>query len=91
MPPVRGLIFFGGNAFYTAAKEIPKQINPTGLENEKGHYFRMPYFTPSGSQKPQMRWVSLGFLFDVASMEQAESCVTFQGFGGIPSTQPTGQ
>ena len=50
-----------------------------------------PNFTPSGCQKPQRRWVSLGFLFDVASMEQAESCVIFQGFGGIRSTQPTGQ
>ena len=50
-----------------------------------------PNFTPSGSQKPQRRWVSLGFLFDVASMEQAESCVNFQGFGNIRSTQPTGQ
>ena len=49
-----------------------------------------PNFTPSGCQRRQMRWVSLGFLFDIASMEQTESCVAFQGFGGIRSTQPTG-
>ena len=37
-----------------------------------------------------MRWVSLGFLFGVPSLVQAESCVSFQGFGSIRSTQPTG-
>ncbi|MCY4553911.1 MAG: hypothetical protein OXC79_09575 [Candidatus Poribacteria bacterium] len=49
-----------------------------------------PNFKPSGSREPQRRWVSLGFLFDVASMGQPESCVPFQGFGSIRSTQPTG-
>ena len=35
-------------------------------------------------------WVSLCFLFDVAPMRTAEGCATFQGFGCIRSTQPTG-
>ncbi len=35
-----------------------------------------------------MRWVSLGFLFDVASLVWVERCVSFPGFG--VSVQPNG-
>ena len=44
-----------------------------------------------GARKPQMRWVSLGFLFGVASLVRVGCCVSFQRFGGIRSTQPTGR
>ena len=45
--------------------------------------------TVRGSQKPLRRWVSLGFLFHVRSIEEVCACVTFQSFEGIRSTQPT--
>ena len=48
-----------------------------------------PNFTPSGSEKRLRRWVSLGFLFHVRSMEKVCAYVAFQSFGGIRSTQPT--
>ncbi len=51
-------------------------------------YKKSIFFT--NAQKPQMRWVSLGFLFGVLSLVWVESCVTFQRFGSIRSTQPTG-
>ena len=37
-----------------------------------------------------MRWVSLVFQFGVRSLVQGKPCVSFQDFGGIRSTQPTG-
>ncbi len=47
-------------------------------------YKKSIFFT--NAQKPQRRWVSLGFLFGVLSLVWVESCVTFQRFGNIRST-----
>ena len=42
------------------------------------------------SLQGKRRWVSLGFFFHLRSMEKVCAYVTFQSFGSIRSTQPTG-
>ncbi len=63
------------------------QIQPVVIYIQK---HRETQLEPLGCPETAKCWVSLGFLFDMPFMEKVESCVTFQRFGSIRSTQPTG-
>ena len=63
------------------------QIRPVAIYIQKR---RETQLDPLRCRETAKCWVSLGFLFDTPSMEEAESCVTFQRFGSLRSTQPTG-